>query len=97
MTRGVLANIVILSGDACRYGADGKCFDDTLSPEISQHNAARTIRGGDFSTPQRFCRNDEGRAPFSLKSAPEGRHHHPLNPLNPLNLLNPGRGAALYH
>jgi len=27
--------------------------------------------------------------PFSLKSAPEGRHHHPLNPLNLLNLLNP--------
>ena len=26
--------------------------------------------------------------PFSLKSAPEGRHHHPLNPLNLLNLLN---------
>ena len=59
MTIGVPANIVISSGDACRYGADGKRFDDTLSPEISQHNAARTIRGGDFSTPLRFGRNDE--------------------------------------
>ena len=59
MTRGALANIVISSGDACRYGADGKRFDDTLSREISQRNAARTIRGGDFSTPLRFGRNDE--------------------------------------
>ena len=58
MTRGALANIVISSGDACRYGADGKRFDDTLSREIFQRNAARTIRG-DFSTPQRFRRNDE--------------------------------------
>ena len=133
MTRGALANIVISSGDACRYGADGKRFDDTLSREISQRNAARTIRGGDFSTPLRFGRNDErgarqyrhlerGDAPvwvlegnrfdetlsreisqrnaactirgdfstplrygrnddrarlFFIKSAPEGRHHHP--------------------
>ena len=74
MTRGALANIVISSGAACRYGADGKRFDDTLSPEISQRNAARTIRGEDFSTPQRFGRNDERARPFSLKSAPEGRH-----------------------
>ena len=60
MTRGVLANIVISSGDACRYGADGNRFDETLSREISQCNAARTIRGGrDFSTPLRFGRNDE--------------------------------------
>ena len=29
--------------------------------------------------------------PFSLKSAPEGRHHHPLNLLNP---LNPGHPVA---
>ncbi len=119
MTIEVPANIVISSGDACRYGSDGKRFDDTLSPEISQSNAARTIRGrflhsaslcrnddrgarqyrhlergdapvwvlegnrfdetlsreisqrnaartmrGDFSTPQRFRRNDGGRAPF---------------------------------
>ena len=134
MTRGVLANIVISSGDACRYGADGNRFDETLSREISQCNAARTIRGGrDFSTPLRFGRNDErgarqyrhlerGDAPvwvlegnrfdetlsreisqrnaartirgdfstplrygrnddrarlFFIKSAPEGRHHHP--------------------
>ncbi len=33
-------------------------------------------------------------APPFLKSAPEGRHHHPLNPLNLLNPMNPGRGAA---
>ena len=55
----LFANTVISSGDACRYGADGKRFDDTLSREISQRNAARTIRGGDFSTPLRFGRNDE--------------------------------------
>ena len=60
MTIGVPANIVISSGDACRYGADGKRFDDTLSREISQRNAARTIRGRDFSTPLRFGRNDGG-------------------------------------
>ena len=141
MTRGALANIVISSGDACRYGADGNRFDETLSREISQCNAARTIRGGDFSTPLRFgrndergarqhrhlergdasvwvlggnrfdetlsreisqcnaartirggerflhsatlCRNDERACPFSLKSAPEGRHHHP-RPEGPL-------------
>ncbi len=59
MTRGALANIVISSGDACRYGADGKRIDETLSREISQRNAARTIRGRDFSTPLRFGRNDE--------------------------------------
>ena len=55
----LLANTVISSGTACRYGADGKRFDETLSREISQRNAARTIRGGDFSTPLRFGRNDE--------------------------------------
>ena len=36
-------------------GADGKRFDDTLSREISHRNAARTIRGGDFSTLWRLC------------------------------------------
>ena len=72
MTIGVPANIVISSGDACRYGADGKRFDDTLSPEISQRNAARTIRGEDFSTPQRFRRNDGGRAPFFYNLRPKG-------------------------
>ena len=55
----LLANTVISSGDACRHGADGKRFDDTLSPEISQRNAVRTIRGGDFSTPLRYGRNDD--------------------------------------
>ena len=59
----LLANTVISSGDACRYGADGKRFNDTLSREISHRNAARTIRGGDFSTPLRFARNDGGRGP----------------------------------
>ena len=76
MTRGALANIVISSGDACRYGADGKRFDETLSREISQRNAARTIRG-DFSTPLRYGRNDDRARLFFIKSAPEGRHHHP--------------------
>ena len=61
----LLVATVISSGAACRYGADGKCFDDTLSREISHLNAARAIRGGDFSTPLRFGRNDgRGRAGF---------------------------------
>ena len=34
--------------------------NDTPSREISHRNATRTIRGGDFSTPLRFGRNDEG-------------------------------------
>ncbi len=56
------AATVISSGAACRYGRQtGKCFDDALSREISHRNATRTIRGGDFSTPLRFGRND-GRA-----------------------------------
>ncbi|WP_296982134.1 hypothetical protein, partial [uncultured Dialister sp.] len=38
------AATVISSGAACRYGVDGKCFDDTLSREISHRNAARTMR-----------------------------------------------------
>ena len=59
MTRGVLANTVISSGAACRYGADGKRAHDTLSREIFHRNVARTIRGGDFSTPLRFGRNDD--------------------------------------
>ena len=57
----LLAATVISSGAACRYGAEGKRFDDTLSREISHRNAARTIRGGDFSTPLRYGRNDGGR------------------------------------
>ena len=32
--------------------------NDTPSREISHRNATRTIRGGDFSTPLRFRRND---------------------------------------
>ena len=56
----LLANTVISSGAACRYGADGKRFDETLSLKISRRIAARTIRGGDFSTPLRYSRNDEG-------------------------------------
>ena len=59
MTRGALANIVISSGAAWRYGADRKRSHDTLSREISHRNATRIIRGGDFSTPLRFGRNDE--------------------------------------
>ena len=40
-------------------GTDGNRFHDALSREISHRNAARTIRGGDFSTPLRFGRNDD--------------------------------------
>ena len=58
MMIGVPAAIVISSGAACRYGADGKRSHDALSREISHRNATRTIRGGDFSTPLRFGRND---------------------------------------
>ena len=38
-----LAATVILSGAACRYGADGNRSDDTLSREISRPNASWTI------------------------------------------------------
>ena len=48
MTRGALATIVISSGAACRYGADGKLFDDTLSREISLLHASCTIGGSRF-------------------------------------------------
>ena len=40
-------------------GGDANRSDDTLSLKISCRNAARTMRGGDFSTPLRFGRNDE--------------------------------------
>ena len=40
--------MVISSGAACQYGADGKRFDNTLSPEIIRRNADRTIRGRRF-------------------------------------------------
>ena len=40
----LLANTVISSGDACRYGADGKRFNDTLSREISRRNDVRGRR-----------------------------------------------------
>ena len=53
------ANIVISSGDACRYEADGKRFDDTLSREISRVMLPVPSEEGDFSTPLRFGRNDE--------------------------------------
>ena len=48
MTGGVLAATVISSGAACRYGADGKRFDDTLSREISLLHASCTIGGSRF-------------------------------------------------
>ena len=52
----VPANIVISSGGMCRYGGvDANRSDDTLSPKISCRNAARTMRGGDFSTLWRLC------------------------------------------
>jgi len=76
MTRGAPTITVISSGAACRYGADGKRFDDTLSREIFHRNVARTIRGGDFSTPLRFGRND-GRAQAGF-SVIWGREISPL-------------------
>ena len=36
-------SMVISSGAACRYGADGKRFDDTLSREIFRRNASCTM------------------------------------------------------
>ena len=58
---------------------------DALSREISQRNAARTIRGGDFSTPLRFGRNDgRGRADFFIICG-VSRHHNP-RPERPSNL-----------
>ena len=89
MTTGVPAATVISSGAACRYGADGKCSHDTLSREISHRNAARTIRGGDFSTPLRFGRNDgRGRAGFFVICArralpPPSEPFEPSEPCEP--------------
>ena len=80
------------------WEADRNRSHDALSREISHRNAARTIRGGDFSTPLRFGRNDGGRGPAFFKSAPEGRHYNPrperpsnlrtLRPIGPVNLKN---------
>ena len=36
-------SFVISSVAACRYGADGKRFDDTLSREIFRRNASCTM------------------------------------------------------
>ena len=61
------------------WETDGKCSHDTLSREISHRNAARTIRGGDFSTPLRFGRNDgrgAGRLFYNLR--PKGTALPPL-------------------
>ena len=58
MTGGALANIVILSGGTCRYGADGKRSHDTLSREISRVMLPVPSEEGDFSTTLRFGRND---------------------------------------
>ena len=63
-----------VSNGACRHRhlergcvplweTDKNRSDDALSREISCINAARTIREGDFSTPQRYGRNDGGRGP----------------------------------
>ncbi len=48
-------SIVISSGGCAGMGVDANRSDDTLSREISCRNAARTIRGGDFSTLWRLC------------------------------------------
>ena len=61
------------------WETDGKCSHDTLSREISHSNAARTIRGGDFSTPLRFGRNDgRARAGFSVIWGVRFLHSAPL-------------------
>ena len=67
------------------------------SPEGRYHNPQRRRRCRPLSEANTTLLHNprRSRAPFFLKSAPEGRHHHPLNPLNLLNLLNPGRLAAL--
>ena len=64
------------AGLRAAMGADGKRFDDTLSREISRRNAARTIRGGDFSAPLRFGRNDGGRGRLFIICAPKGETTH---------------------
>jgi len=43
------------AGRCAGMGVDANRSDDTLSREISCRNAARTIRGGDFSTLWRLC------------------------------------------
>ncbi len=84
------ASIVISSGAACRYGADGKRSHDTLSREISR--VMLPVPSEREISPLRnaFVEMTEGvsRA-LSLKSAPEGRHH----PLNPLNLMKERRST----
>ena len=55
MTGGMPANIVISSGAACRYGADGKRSHDTLSREISRVMLPVPSEEGDFSTLWRLC------------------------------------------
>ena len=69
-------------------GADGKRFDDALSREISRRNATRTIRGGDFSTPQRFRRNDGGRGQLFCHLGRE------ISPLRFASVEMTGMGAA---
>ena len=74
------ANTVISSRVACRYGADGKRSHDTLNREISRRNAARTIRGGDFSTPLRSATVEmtEGASGFSVIRGVRFLHSAPL-------------------
>ena len=76
------------------WETDGNRSHDTLSREISHSNAARTIRGGDFSTPLRFRRNDGGSGPAFLKSAakPPPPPFEPSEPSEPsYNMFGRGR------
>ena len=72
------------------WGADGNRAHDALSREISQRNAARTIRGGDFSTPLRFGRNDGGRGPAFLSFGRE------ISPLRSAPVEMTGMGAGFF-
>ena len=71
---------------------------DTLSREISHRNAARTIRGGDFSTPLRFGRKPSGpKTPSNLRTLrPRGRsilRTFPSEPSEP----GPQSGSYSHH
>gem|GEM_PF-6129925 len=61
------------------WETDGNRSHDTLSREISHRNAARTIRGGDFSTLWRLCIESPSQPKLasSLHSTPPHRNPPP--------------------
>ena len=74
------------------WETDRNRFHDTLSREISRRNATRTIRGGDFSTPLRYSRNDEGRGRLFFHLGRE------ISPLRSATVeMTEGAGRLFFH